>query len=400
MITKQHQVLRMAGCHVEPNLIGRFSLGAAILGIALSGVIAPAVNAQSLNETAPADFKRSSATVEAIMTQAVKNIGKRYALNDIQLRQTDDLMKREVRRFLIDHEDKIWPAIRSMISYGMGTKPPDDLDEAQRFAKEIRPLIELARESIFEANNEWREILQPDQLRVHDFDMREMRKTFEHIGKSLDEWEAGNPGRQIFPTPRRVTNGPSRPAEPPIAESIKRNPIIKTLDPDILTSIVEQFIKEYNLDDGQMSAALSILAEFRGKAKSYQDSKRIEFRDVDNEIGRASRERDIKARKLAEQKKKELLRPFYEITKEMEGRLRGLLTSAQLARYNEINKTGTDKSGSDKADSGSQAAKASDKADKPAAGTNQDAAGKRGARTGKPQPVKPSPTDKKDKDNS
>lgn len=273
------------------------------------------------------------------MTQAVKNIGKRYSLNDIQLRQTDELMKREVRRFLIDHEAEVWPAIRSMISYGMGTKPPSDATEAERFAKDIKPIVELAQKAIFEANNEWREILTDDQKRVHDFDMREMRKTFDHIGSNLDQWESGNPGQQIFPTPRRITSGPKKPVEPPIADTIKSNPVIKTLDPDILTSIVEQFIKEYSLDDGQMNAALSILAEFRTKAKSYQDSKRMEFRQVDREISDAIAARDIKARKSAEQKQRDLLRPFYEITKEMEGRLRGLLTSTQLARYNEINKT-------------------------------------------------------------
>ncbi|MHC5108405.1 MAG: hypothetical protein ACYTHJ_00835 [Planctomycetota bacterium] len=309
-----------------------------IVVIAAMAAWTPQVFGQELKESTPSDFSASSATVEAIMTQAVKNIGKRYSLNAYQLRQTDELMKREVRRFLIEHEAEIWPAIRSMISYGMGTKPPEDSAEAKQFAEQIKPLVGLAQKAIFDANGEWREILTPQQKAVHDFDMREMSKTFEHIDKSLTNWENGNASDSpIFRQPSRVAQGPPQPDVPPIdlRKQSKKGPMIRRPDPDILTTIVEQFIKDYQLDGGQITSAQSILDEFRGKAKNYESAKKSDFAAVASRIDTAIRTRDVDARKTAEQDQKKLLRPFYEITQEMEERLRGLLTSTQMEKFRE-----------------------------------------------------------------
>ncbi|MFQ5461480.1 MAG: hypothetical protein ACE5E5_02515 [Phycisphaerae bacterium] len=300
----------------------------------LFGMAPVTVCGQDEKNPPPTGYDKTSATVEAIMTQAVKNIGVRYNLNEHQLKLTDELMKRDVRRFLTEHENEIWPAIRSIISYGMGTKPPANPQEAKRFAKTARPLVELAKEAIFNANAEWRDILSDEQKKVHYYDMQEMRKTFDHINSSLAAWESGHgKNAPIFPPPP-VPNGsePPHPSRPRI-QVTKTGSIISTPDPGILATITEEFIREYHLDDAQVTAARSILVEFKGKAESFRTSNAQAFARIAADMNKAERARDTKARKAAATAHKELLRPFYRIIEEMQDRLRGLLTSGQIELY-------------------------------------------------------------------
>ncbi len=320
-----------------------YSVQFVMFGCLLGGIGANAYG-QSTKKDAPSGFDKTSATVEAIMTQAVKNIGVRYNLNEHQLKQTDELMKRDVRRFLIDHENEIWPAIRSIISYGMGTKPPSDPEEAKRFAKTARPLVELAKEAIFGANEEWRDILSDEQKKVHDYDMREMRKTFDHINSSLTSWESGSgKSAPIFP-PAPVADGsePPQPSRPRIRVT-NQTSIVSTPDPGILETITEEFIREYHLDGAQVTAARSILVEFERKAESFTASNKDAFARIAADMEKAERARDTKARKAAATAHKDLLRPFYRIIEEMQDRLRGLLTSGQIERYEAKRTPKTDK---------------------------------------------------------
>ena len=58
------------------------------------------------------------------MKQAVRNIAARYNLNDKQTEFTDELMTREVHRFLREHEAVIWPLIRDLLAAQL--RPPED----------------------------------------------------------------------------------------------------------------------------------------------------------------------------------------------------------------------------------------------------------------------------------
>jgi hypothetical protein len=285
-------------------------------------------------EALDAGNRPAAATIEKIMAQAVRNIAARYNLNDVQTAEKSKLMKREVHRFLQDHEAEVWPAIRDLLAARLGLEPPESQEDVKRIGKTARPLAELAEKAIFRANEEWRMILTPEQKKMHDFDLAEMEDTFEQIDKNFASWEEGRaPQGPIFPQPK-IAGGPSRPPRPNDGELPP--PHVEVFNPtSIFEVLVEEFIKEYGLDEGQVTSARSILEEFKVKANDFQQDNKHELARIALRHQQAHAERDLKAVNKARVDRKELLKPVYVLCDEMDGRLRGLLTTAQIQRHDE-----------------------------------------------------------------
>lgn len=277
----------------------------------------------------------ATATIDKIMDQAVRNIAVRYNLNDVQTQETRKLMKREVYRFLKEHENKVWPVIRDLL--GSQLEPPENRDNMMRVGKAAKPLARLAKEAIFRANEEWRLILRPDQKKMHDFDMAEMTKTFDQINANFDDWEAGKQtGRSVFPKPE-FAGQPPLPSRPPKGSLPK--PEVEVFDPNnIFEALVEDFIEEYELGEGQITSARSILEEFKGKANDFKDARKLAFLSVALQQQEAFADRDIGAIKKAAAAHKKLLEPIYQLCGQMDDRLKGLLTTAQIQRREEKGK--------------------------------------------------------------
>jgi len=272
----------------------------------------------------------TSATIEQIMDQAVKNIARRYNLNDAQTRETHDLMKREVNRFLKEHESEVWPVLRELLAAQMNGKPPQTPEERARLGKAARPLLKLAEDAIFESNAEWRGYLDPSQLPTHDYDLAEMRKQFQDIDKRFEKLEKGDMPDDggIFPPPPPVDRSPPRPRKPP--EGLPEPEIVEI---NIFDNFVEVFIRDYQLDEGQADAARSILNEYKAKAEAFKQSQKAELAQIAAEE-KAAREAHDRGRRLkAEKASKELLAPVYALYGEFENRLKGLLRTSQLQVY-------------------------------------------------------------------
>ena len=274
----------------------------------------------------------AAATVERIMEQAVRNIGVRYNLNENQRDITRKLMSREVHRFLREHEARVWPTIHDLLGSQFGQAPPDDVERVKRIGRTARPLVELAREAILRANEEWRLILTPEQKQVHDYDLAEMEKTFRQIDKNFSNWESGTPqqGQRIFPPPRRTGKEPPRPRKPEDVPSQR-----DLFDLHIFLTIVEEFSKKYELDEAQKTAARSILEEFQQLANDYKNSKKEEFSKIAAGREAAYAASDLDNIKKASAEYKRLLGPVYELCAQMEDRLEKLLTTAQIQQQAE-----------------------------------------------------------------
>lgn len=304
-----------------------------------TAVVADPPKKMSVDEVAEALKSGSqvaaAATIDKIMDQAVANIARRYNLNDLQRQETEDLMKREVYDFLRTHESEVWPAIRDLFASGLGTRPPASKEEVKRIGKAARPLTKLAQRAIYDANEEWRLILTAEQKKVHDFDLAEMKTTFEIIDENFGAWEAGAaPDGPIFPPPNLKGRQPSRPSKPQRGTLPK--PEVEIFDPsNVFEELAQEFIKEYRLNTGQVTSARSIVEEFKQKATDFRDSQKLEFAKIDVRMRRAHVARDVDAVKLAHADRKKLLDPIYQLCGAMEHRLRGLLTTAQIQRHEE-----------------------------------------------------------------
>ena len=267
-------------------------------------------------------------TLEAIMDAAVRNISKRYNLNEAQRDLTDQLMKREVGRFLKEHENEVWPVIGDLLRSRLGLEPPD-AEDAMRIGKAARPLLEAAKEYIYSANKEWGAILNEEQKKVHDYDMDDMGRQFAEMDDNFKSWADGEPNPRLFPTVDKSRPQPRRPKKMPDVQ-----PEYRIFDPNpILETLVEEFIKEHKLSKGQVTAARSILEEFKGQANDYKMSKKKELAAVAAERQTALQARDLAGIKAAEARHKKLLKPIYALCDAMTDRLEKQLTTAQIQRH-------------------------------------------------------------------
>ena len=305
------------------------------------GVMALPVAAQDQAETAPPPASPTieptvqpksinTATIDKIMEQAVRNISRRYNLNEEQRKKTDEIMRRDVLQFLREHENEVWPLIQDLFRSGL--KPPENMDDVQRIGKAAQPLSKLAKEAILRGNEEWRMYLTAEQKRLHDYDLAEMDKTFEQIDRNFEQWTNGEPPEgSLFPPPPRPELGPPRPTKP--SEGLPP-PEVDVFDPrTIFDTFVEEFIKEYKLNEGQADSARSILAEYKAKANDFRNAKKQELTKIAQEMKTSIEGRDRKRIAAAEVERKKLLAPVYELFGQMENRLSALLTTAQIERH-------------------------------------------------------------------
>lgn len=278
--------------------------------------------------------------IDEILEQAVRNIGARYNLNAEQSRYTDTMMKTEVRTFLREHRDQIWPVLRSMIGAQLDpTSITKDKTESQRIGKTARPLFDSAREAILRCNEEWRTQLTAEQRAMHDFDMGEMQKTFGYMTEQIQAWEDGKPGdKGIFPAVQAFPNEPKLPPVPPAGLPSLRGEKASSaeeggLTPDVFEAYVEAFIKDYELDAAQTERARGMLTEFKGLAQNQYDTIKDQLARIDHDRQEAVIKRDRAAKEGADKKRRELLAPVSEAFGKMKDRLHALLTTAQKERY-------------------------------------------------------------------
>jgi len=272
----------------------------------------------------------AAATVEKIMKEAVRNIARRYNLNEAQTAETDKLMTREVHKFLKEHEAEVWPAIRDLLAVQLGGRRPGS-EEAARIGKAAQPLVGRAKEAIIRGNEEWRMYLNAEQKVMHDYDMAEMEKQFQKIEKNFSDWAAGTPADEpLFPPPPVDDRSPPRPKKPTTGLP---EPEVETFRVSIFDTFVEEFIRENQLDQGQIDSARSILKEFKAKANDLKEAKKEELSKIAADQKAALEARDRDKMKAADAALKKALEPVQELFGTMEERLKGLLTTTQLDRY-------------------------------------------------------------------
>jgi len=244
-------------------------------------------------------------------------------------------MKRDVNKFLKDHEADVWPIIRDLMSNGF--QPPSNPEDVKRIGKAIEPLVKKAQKAIMDGNEEWGRYLTPEQKNMHDYDLRAMEKQFVEVEKTVHAWAEGKATGGLFPN-QPLEGSPKTPTKPPEGVLPKPAPLPEPeveifVKESAFDTYVEDFIKQYELDPAQIDAARSILAEFKHKAGDFKESNRTELTRIAHEHKAAMDAKDRESIAKSEAERKKLLEPVYALFVEMDERLKALLTSSQLERF-------------------------------------------------------------------
>ncbi len=264
--------------------------------------------------------------VDALIEQAVKNVSARYNLNTEQEQVTRTMMFDGVKKFLNHNREEIWPLIRELIRLQVGGTPPD-ADVAKRLGPTALRLVEEAKRAILDANMEWRKILSDEQVKMHDFDLSEMDKTFKKVTENFESWKDGNPvPAQLFP-PAPEGKLPGEPDTP------RRPAMVAQHLEDQWDAYVNKFIRDYELNDGQIEAARSVLRQLKERAADYRTTNADKFAANDAAAAGAARANDgiLVAKAAAE--KKELSAPIVAMFDELKQRLEPIPDAAQIEKY-------------------------------------------------------------------
>jgi len=315
-------------------------------GFGLVGMVV-ALGTMSPNSLAqtPKDGKRTGSArdevnaffpVDPMIRQAADNVSRRYNLNREQTQFTHDMMAKRVNKFLEEHEDEIWPIIRDMSRY-QNPKKKMDAATAQRLGKAVQPLFAKAQESILEANGEWREVLSADQRKLHDYDLGEMDKTFKDMGNRFDGWSRGQVSdhQGIFP-PERADSPPVKPSMPKTDDASAER-VIKAKE-EWWDGYVNNFIKDFELDEGQITSARSILKELKDRAMAYRTSHREDFERIEQKIETARKAREIDKLNQAMDEQRQLNSLVAQLFKELKDRLDAIPRPAQREKYEQSKK--------------------------------------------------------------
>jgi hypothetical protein len=169
---------------------------------------------------------------------------------------------------------------------------------------------------------------------MHDYDLSEMEKTFQKINENLDRWAEGKPPKGgLFPPPPPPSQSPATPPRPPSGLPKPPDPEVIVARETFFDAFVDRFVKENELDPGQITAARSILNEFKAKVSDFRSSNKEEIGKLVATQQAAATTRDREQVAAAEESRRRFLQPVYDLFDEMESRLAALLTSTQLERY-------------------------------------------------------------------
>ena len=319
-------------------LKSRMSAWSLVVGVAVSaasaGVDSPKTKESGGAEKAAAARQEVEGfwQVDSILDKAVKNIALRYNLNDEQTRRTAEMMNTRVKRFLDEHQDEIWPLIRDLAMYQRKGAAPD-AQAARRLGPLASKILKEAEEEIFRSNEEWGEWLTAEQRRVHEYDLREMKKTFRAMGSNFEQWEAGRvASRSVFPQPKPLVDEPPTPPKPPagVLPSRKSKEESGPMLVNHFEAYVQKFIADYQLTGTQREAVRSILREIVERTDAFRDSHKKDLQAIKTKLAKAADQAD-RRRLTAELRR--LTKPLDDLFAEFKTRLDQIPDQAQRERY-------------------------------------------------------------------
>lgn len=272
--------------------------------------------------------------VDSILEQAVRNIALRYNLNETQTEFTRHMMVSRVKRFLDDHQDEVWPLVRDLARY-QREGGLSDAKIAQRLGPIASRILQEAKDEILRSNEEWGEILTEEQRRVHEYDLREMDKTFNAMENRFGGWEEGRVADgSVFPQPRPLKNQPPRPRKPhkaglPDPDERQKEDGGRTLASHF-EAYVERFIADYELTKAQREAANSILREISERNAAFHKAHEEELQEIRGKLAEAGT--PAERRRLTSQRR-HITKPLDNLFAEFKARLDQIPDKAQLARH-------------------------------------------------------------------
>jgi hypothetical protein len=344
---------------------------ASALSLVLVGIVCAPVSAAAARSggarKAPQGPWPTKAMIDVGIDRAVRELAKRFAMDETQAKVLSDDFKKRLPEFLKQHR----PVLQKIVNEGLetvitGEKPTPA--KVAEWAKAARPVVLALDKELVGTYKEVREVLRPEQVKKWDADYQKYR-----LGKALALTEIGKlsrgefnpstwrhpmpkpkPDRKLMPPPsdrskkaeavadasgkssgstkgnRFKARGGSQSGPPKIGQSdaVKGGVVVSSRAPRKLSaweSYVKQFIRKHDLDEGRTNSAMAILKDLQEQAATYEAKHKKELERLQKAVTAS----DSAVRPRVQAQLDELRRPIDELFGELRSRLDGLLTKTE-----------------------------------------------------------------------
>lgn len=155
---------------------------------------------------------------DALIDNYARFLARKYNLNDEQDAYTQKLMRERTQQFLDKHKDQLFDMVDRMFEVRGGAEMSQD--ELHSWGEAAQPIYEEAKQMIVQSNDEWRQILNDEQKKIHDEDLRLMNESFAQTEDQLNRINSGDMTIEEFRQGNRKTGS----AGPKPKTVNKRNP--------------------------------------------------------------------------------------------------------------------------------------------------------------------------------
>lgn len=151
--------------------------------------------------------------VDSLIDNYARFLSRKYDLNEQQDAFTHELLKKKARVFLDRHENELKDLVDRMFDVRTGAEMSPD--ELVTWGQRIAPIYAEAKRAIVDGNHEWRGVLNPEQMKMHDADLALMEQSFAMTDDQLGRIVSGQMTVEEFRNPQRRRQQEHAPPPPP-----------------------------------------------------------------------------------------------------------------------------------------------------------------------------------------
>ena len=179
---------------------GSLSFRVLALG-AVFGVLAWPARAQTDEREHTTGYNAIIDNIDLLVDNYARFLVRKYDLTEEQDEYTNFLLRERAYQFLDSHEGGLRDLVDRLFDVRTGGEiTPEELIE---WGRQAGPIYDEAKKLIIVGNEEWREILTPEQQKTHDEDLKLMYQSFETTEEQLERIVSGEMTVEEFRSPQR-----------------------------------------------------------------------------------------------------------------------------------------------------------------------------------------------------
>jgi hypothetical protein len=288
------------------------------------------------NKNVPALMQ--DASVKTMIDLVSRSVARRYDLRPDQANVAHDMLLKNTQKFMQQHFNDLVVLIPKMQDMRMkavgGHLSPT---EVQDLARKLAPIYKDATELIVSENDKFHDILDDKQKLIHQQDMDQMKADVVKTQSKLNRWKQGGYKEGEFLNDNRPRNKQGQ-KKPIISVKPKEQELMSMTSVSYWEQYVKLFVESFQLDQGQIPMAYSILTEMKDRAKAYREDHSRQYAEIKKNLDQLTKvnatQPDQNEELKAWQKKLEKLeQPLLDMFNELKDRLMAIPTDDQRKAF-------------------------------------------------------------------